>query len=97
MARESFIWPLYQARKYLIILSLMTLDSNGILVVAYVALRISDPGASHLASLSGPKVPDYFIPHDLGFEWNSCCGFRGVENLWPGSLLFGISIRAEII
>ena len=40
-------------------------------------------------SLSELVVPDSFILHDPGFDWDFCCGIRGVENLCPWSLSFG--------
>ena len=64
MFTDVFIWFSLSGLKYLIIISFMTSDSNNLFVVAYMALRISVHGASHLGFFTRPESTDYCIPHD---------------------------------
>lgn len=54
-----------------------------------MALRISAPGASHLALHIKLVVRNLITFHDPGFGWDCWCGYGGVDNLCPWNLSFG--------
>ena len=53
----------------------------GILVVVLAALRISGLKSFQLDILPRLVVISSSIVYDVGFDWNSCCGFGDCENL----------------